>query len=179
MKVRFDATLDDFIDIGLRSSGPKRQRIIGGIVAGLVVGGLLANLGYQITGEIFVFGTIFAAGFIGTFAGLVRLPKKNLETFYRKRFGIIDSVPYEVDISDEGFRASAFGQTSLSDWKLLEDIFETDDAIYFRNTFGMYAAVRKRGFADHEEMNEFLVLARRYWSDATVPKPPSFEESNY
>jgi hypothetical protein len=115
---------------------------------------------------------------VGTFLGLVGLPKKNLEVFYAKRIGITSPVPYEVEISENGLRCSAQGQTTTSDWKIVEDLIETDNAIYFRNKFGIYVAVRKRGFIDDEEMKEFLALARRYWSDATVPQPPSFEEAN-
>ena len=88
-----------------------------------------------------------------------------------------DAVPYEVEILDEGLRNSALGQTTVSNWKLIEDMIETDEAIYFRNKFGLYSAVRKRGFASDEEMKDFLALAKQYWADATLPKPPTFEDA--
>jgi MFS family permease len=178
MKVRFDATLEDFVDVGLRSSGPRRQVYMVGIAAGLIIGGLIANVAYAIMNSRLLFGIGFAAGFIIFFVTLVRLPKRNLIIFYRKRIGITGPVPYEVEICEAGLTCNGLGMMVISAWKIIENIEETDDAIYFRNKFGLYAAVRKRGFANEEEMKEFLDLAKHYWSEAAVPRPPNFENSN-
>jgi hypothetical protein len=66
------------------------------------------------------------------------------------------------------------GQTVMQEWNVVESIEETDDAIYFRNKFGLYCAARKRGFNSDAEMKDFLDLAKSYWSRAAVPEPPTF-----
>ena len=84
-------------------------------------------------------------------------------------------VPTEVEINEDGVLTRCMGQTFMQEWETIENIEETNDAIYFRNKFGMYCSARKRGFGSEDEMKEFLDLAKHYWSQATVPEPPNFE----
>ena len=63
--------------------------------------------------------------------------------------------PTEIEINQAGVTCRCLGQTTTQEWNIIEHIEETADAIYFRDKFGVYCSVRKRGFSSEDETQEF------------------------
>jgi len=178
MKVRFDATLEDYVDVGKRSAGSRFRVYVFAVFSSLLVGGLIAELMYLMFRDWLITVMIVSVTVSVTIVTTIAQQESNMRAFFKKRVKLTLPISTEFEITQAELTSRALGQTVSQEWKVIENIEETDDAIYFRNIFGLYTAVRKRGFADDEELTEFLTLAKSYWSDATIPKPPSFEEAN-
>jgi hypothetical protein len=175
MKVNFDATVEDFVDVHKRSAGNNLLSYLIMAVVTLVVSGTAGGLMYLIFRDWLVSAILVTVSLtVGGFA-LASVQEQNIRAFLRKRLKLNAPVPTEVEINESGVLTRCMGQTVIQEWKVIENIEETNDAIYFRNTFGLYCSARKRGFSSEDEMKEFLDLAKHYWSRATVPEPPAFE----
>lgn len=175
MKVSFDATFEDFVDVNKRSVGTNLSQYL--LMAAVTVGvcataGGLMFLIFQdwLVSAIAVTVSMIVGGF-----SLASVPEQNIRVFLRKRLKVNAPVPTEVEINETGVSTRCMGQTVIQEWKMIANIEETDEAIYFRNTFGLYCSARKRGFSSEDEMKEFMELAKSYWSQAAVPDPPNFE----
>ncbi|MEP6788943.1 MAG: YcxB family protein [Acidobacteriota bacterium] len=175
MKVNFDATLEDFVDVQKRSMNRGLRIYVTKAIIALISTAMLGGFMYFIFGDRLAAGLGAALGlFVGVF-GLIRGQDRNIRAFIKERLKSNGPVPTEVEINDSGLTIRCLGQTVIQEWKLIENIEETDDAIYFRNKYGAYCAARKRGFGSEDEKKEFLDLAKHYWNQATVPEPPNFE----
>jgi hypothetical protein len=107
-----------------------------------------------------------------------RLSQRRARKIYQDTYRVTKPVPVEVEITENGLSFRQFGITTIYDWNTVRIAEETDDAIYFRVPPGHLSAVRKRAFDSDAQKDEFLEMVNQYWSEAVVPRPPSFENSN-
>ena len=173
MTVHFEATLEDYVDVHRRSAGPRLRVYLYSAFVSLLIGGLISFTLYLIFRDWLVTIMIATVTVAVTTATMISLPERNIREFLVKRIKLKSPVPTEFEITPAALTTSALGQTVTQQWKLIENIEETADAIYFRNVFGLYTAVRKRAFQSDEDMKQFLDLAREYWSAAILPPPPT------
>src|SRR5438270_3040218 len=146
MKVNFDATVEDFVDVHKRSVGRNFRLYLTMAIVALALSGAVGGLMYLVFGDWLATALGATLGLVAGGFGLVRGQDQNIREFLRKRLKINGPVPTEVEIDESGVTTRCLGQTSIQEWKMIENIEETKDAIYFRNKFGMYCSARKRGF---------------------------------
>ncbi|MEP6848763.1 MAG: YcxB family protein [Acidobacteriota bacterium] len=165
MKVHFDATLDDFVDITLRAF-PQPNIFI--IVFSALSSGLTVGIVIQ-----FFFGSLVYSGIIGlagaAYMGIANhnIAERKTRKLFTEKYGIKGPVPIDVRITDSGISFRQQGTTTIHDWETVKSIEETDDAIYFKIQFGGYSAVRKRAFANDNQIKEFLDLVNSYLTSAS------------
>jgi hypothetical protein len=166
MKVKFDATFEDFVDVSLRSAQPSWISYVVILIAIVGCSGAISVLLHWAFESWFVtLGAAIGGCIAGAYA-LIEAPDRSVRNHLKKQVDPETSVPTEVEISEIGVSTKCLGHSLVQEWSTIERIEETDDAIYFRNKFGQYCSARKRGFASKEEMNEFLKLART-WHEQT------------
>jgi hypothetical protein len=166
MKVTFEATLDDFVDVMVRSN-PRTQewyaRLILSVIANAVLGVIVSQYLWNNWTLSSIMGLVLATYIPAANYNIVERRARNL---YRNTYRIHGPVQVDVEVTERGLSIKQFGMTTIYDWNTVRLQEETDDAIYFRAAFGNLCAVRKRAFASEAEKNEFIELANRYWSEA-------------
>jgi hypothetical protein len=166
MKVTFQATLDDFVDIAMRSSSHRLgvNFYVSLAFISIGVGVVIAVPTYLITRSLWA--TVIM--FIAAPSGIIIYNLGNREDVIRRAFAKqgIGPMFVTVEITGEGIAfqqlAGDDSESSFHPWSAYESIEETLDAIYFKRKNGFYSAVRKRGFTSEEEKNEFLNLVNKY-----------------
>jgi hypothetical protein len=166
MRVEFNITLDDCVDVELRALARNRVtrlwRWEGSILAGFLGGAALF---------LFIpesFGVKLAFGALGLIAGVVIFPlfyqrniERKLRRYYRDQLGPEDSFPVQVQLCPGGLRVKQRGVESTLDWATVEGIEERHDSVDFLILHGRILAVRKRAFSSADAMGEFVGLAQR------------------
>jgi len=175
MKVAYDAILDDFVDVHKRSVGRNLRLYVTMAIVAVALSAMVGGLMYLFLGDWLAVGLGATLGLVAGGFAIVRGQDDNIRTYLKKRFNLYVPVPTEVEINEIGVSTRCLGQIVTYEWKVVENIEETKDAIYFRNKYGLYCSVRNRGFGSEDEKKEFFDLAKHYWSQATVPDPPNFE----
>ncbi len=168
MKLIFDATLEDYVDVSVRSSPLTQEYYV--MLAFSILGNTILSgfIAYCVWANIYL-TSIFAVGGIAyVVAANYNIRERRARKLYRDTYRIKEAVPVEVEVSDAGLSFRQFGATIINDWNTVRVEEETDDAIYFRVALGQLCAVRKRAFATEAEKSEFLTLVNRYWSEATA-----------
>lgn len=162
MIVRFDATFEDFVDVCKRSQQDSSFSYLVLMFVVVVCSASLGGLIHWLFQSWLV--TIVAAlsGCVAGAYGIIESREKLYRDHLQKQVDPNTPVPTEVEISEKGVSASCLGHTLVQEWSTIDQIEETDDAIYFRNKFGQYCSARKRGFASDDELSEFLRLARTW-----------------
>ena len=162
MKVRFDATFDDFVDVCKRSQETSWYSYVALLFVVVACSASLAGLIHWIFQSWLV--TIVAAlsGCVAGAYSIIESREKVFRDHLKKQVDQNTPIPTEVEISEKGVSTSCLGHTLVQEWSTIDLIEETDDSIYFRNKFGQYCSARKRGFASDDEMSEFLKLARTW-----------------
>ena|SRR5215468_2326555 len=166
MKVTFQTTADDFVDIAMRIRTRKvdlnyfLNLALTAIGAGALCGGPIYYIArvWQPTVIAFVAAAagilIYNYGWRERYIRDVYTKKKYLPAFVT------------VEITDEGIsfdqRTGKHRELFFRPWDAIESIQETPDAIYFKRKNGMHSAVRKRGFESDEQAKEFLDQAHQY-----------------
>jgi hypothetical protein len=180
MKVSFQATLDDYIDIAMRSAGSRHVYYQSLVFVAIGVGTVAGGLGYLV-------GRSWTAAAIGFALGAVFILIYNygryerfFRKFYSERLPLNEPSLVTAEITPQGItfdqNSGKQGEKIFRTWDTIECIEETFDTIYFVKKGKLYSAVRKRAFANDADMKEFLDLANRYRSEAMVPKPkPTFD----
>lgn len=166
MKVKFDATFEDFVDVSRRSyqaSWTWYSVILFAIAA--IAGAIAVLLHWVFENWLVTIGAAIGGCAAGAHA-MIESPDKAVRNHLKKQVDPDTPVPTEVEISEMGVSTKCLGHSLVQEWSTIDQIEETDDAIYFRNKFGQYCSARKRGFESNEDMNEFLELARS-WHEQT------------
>jgi hypothetical protein len=162
MKVTFDATFEDFVDVCKRSQETSWSSYL---VLVFVVVACSASIAVLVHWIFENWGITILAAVGGCAAGaysLIESRDKLVRDHLKKNLDQNTSVPTEVEVTEMGISTKCLGHTLVQEWSTIDQIEETDDAIYFRNKFGQYCSARKRGFASDEEIREFLKLARSW-----------------
>ncbi|MGH9945702.1 MAG: YcxB family protein [Pyrinomonadaceae bacterium] len=166
MKLRFDATLEDFVDVTVHSIPRSNilsiviSAVVTGVVLGIVIQFLFSNLALAV-----ILGVVLAVYVV---VANYNIRERNARKLFVEKYHVKDSVPIEVEISESGLSFNQQGTTTIHDWNTIELMEETDDAVYFKTKFGGYSAVRKRAFGTDDEMNEFRKIAEHYLKAGTI-----------
>lgn len=173
MIVRFDATIDDLVDVGMRSwanSKTMRQwRWQGAAATGLMLAipayFLLAErtgARLMIAGGAALIGVAF---YLWTYRDNYR---KRLRKLCQEQLGP-DAFTVTVELLDEGIAFSQRGIRSVQQWPRIERVEEEGDALYFVNKDNNCSAVRKRAFESAAMKDEFLRRAENYIQQSRGP----------
>lgn len=162
MKVSFDVTMEDHVDIELRSNPPNRADtfwLIFNIVATAAVGITLSYLLFSsIIGGIIVSAIWIGLNLYMRRGARERIIRDDITSLYAPQW----PVRVDVEVNESGIYFEEFGMTIGMDWDIVESAHEEGDAIYFTNIYGEVSAVRTRAFATDAEKQQFISLIPRY-----------------
>jgi YcxB-like protein len=151
MRVEFDATLDDFVDVTTRCLARSKQirkwrwegLLIIGLIAWLVIYALFPG----------PFANKMSAGFIGAIVAVCiysftdrSTVSHRLRKLYREQIGTDGPVRVQVELTDKGISTKQQNTQIFYEWANVEAVQETDDSIYFFMRGGTATAVRNRAF---------------------------------
>ena len=166
MEVRFDATIDDVVDVALRSSADSKTTRLWRLQS-LAVTALFAGIPVYLlapgTPLMRLIGACYSALFFVAVTLLARKEaKRNLYKMFWKQTAT--DAPFRVTVQplDEGLSFNQRGVRSIYAWSQFERLEESEDALYFFFKNHGCTAVRKRGFESTEMKDEFLKLAESY-----------------
>ena len=174
MRVQFEATLDDLVDVHVRALARSRVargwRWEGSLLCGLLAGiGLFLSL--SVLGDLieWPFEAKLALSIVGAIAGAVVYPfsyrrtiAHRLRKYCREQIGAELPFTVEVELHLEGVRVKQLGADITFEWASVEDIQEREDSVDIVTRHGGMVAVRRRAFDSFGAMEEFVDLARRY-----------------
>jgi hypothetical protein len=179
MKVEFNYTIEDMVDVQLRllksSRAARAWRWRDLVMTSLLTGAFLfAVIPEGITGRIIM-------GSIGLLLGGVLYPilneitvKRRLRNWCEEHVGSDKTFTCEVELTQSGIHTKSNGTQIIYAWENLKDIKETEDSvdIYFEK--GGLLAVRNRAFASPDEHRRFIDLTKQYSQIADkTPHPNS------
>lgn len=167
MKVKFDFTLEDLVDVSQRSLARSRVarswRWQGYAVAGLI-GGLL--------GLVLVPGSGWTKLLIGAAAALLFVvyyhftqkssQNRKLLEYMRENHGGDGPFTCEVELTESGLITTQMGTRIKREWRNVKGIEEASDAVEIALNEGLLV-VRDRAFHSAAEKQQFIALARRYF----------------
>ena len=174
MKVHFDFTVDDMVDVTERATGRsalvrswrwRSTAIACGVTALAVYLLSPGSEGFR------VFAACIAIGLGLTFfpSSTERARRSRLRRFLRERLGGDGPFRCEVELKPEGVAVSQAGTQALRDWSTIVSIEEGPDAVELVPRGAGSLVVRNRAFASPAERAEFIRLARSY----IAGRPPS------
>lgn len=165
MRVEFNVTIDDFVDISTRLS--SRSKVIRtwrwrGLVLTFFltgVGGFVITPG-STTAKLTVALVLAAATTIFCVMTYGRSHAKRLRKLYREQMEINGPVKVEVEATEINITVKQMGTQITYEWSNVRSIEEREDSIDLFMRDGGGIAVRKRGFGSSEEKEEFLKLCK-------------------
>jgi hypothetical protein len=172
MRVQFEFTLDDVVDVQLRvlkrSRAARAWRLRDLVATALLSGVLLFAI---IPGET---STRLIVGILGLILGAVFYPIVNESTVKRRLMKLLqenagpDSVSIcEVELSDSGVHARQNGMEIIYRWENVKEVKETRDSVDIYAEKGGLVVVRKRAFnGSAEQEQHFIELATQYVNKA-------------
>jgi hypothetical protein len=182
MRVEFDATLDDLVDVHLRLLA--RSRVArgwcwsGSIATGLVAGSGLLILIPELFSplampwEVEITLAILLAVLGGIVAAAIypsvyrRIVATRLRRYCREQLRSDAPFTVEVQLLPGGIRAQQLGTEIACDWANVKAIEEGEDSVDFVVRSGGIIAVQDRAFASSTARREFVELARHYRDEA-------------
>jgi hypothetical protein len=169
MQVQFDATIDDVVDVTMRSlAGSKtvrRWRWQGSAILGLLVGVSVYLIQTGSSVRKLVAGVlVFLLITIANLAGYKSSHRKRVRKLLKEQMGGEGPFRVRVELSESGITFDQQQTQQRHDWSSIERYEETDDAIYFVRSDRGVMAVRKRAFESQASKEEFLGFARRHIS---------------
>lgn len=165
MIVEFDASIDDFVDVAVRSltdSKGVRTWHWQGLLTTALLAGLPAYILFSGTTAV----RLAIAGGFGLAAAGVHLWTSResfnarMQKLYREQLGTDGPVRVKAELTDEGVSISQRSTHTMFEWSTIKEIEESDDAIYFHTRDNHCFAVRIRGFDSTESKNQFVKLAK-------------------
>lgn|SRR6266545_4896214 len=167
MQVQFDATIDDFVDVTLRSvAGSKALRawrwegaitfasLIGLSMYLILPGSTVAKLVAGVLAFVFI---IFVS--LATYKNSYQ---KRVRKLAKEQIGTEGPVRVQVELTESGIKFDQLKTQYIYDWSTIERYEETDDAIYFCKRDRSVLAVRKRAFESQESKDQFIEFAKKY-----------------
>jgi hypothetical protein len=162
MKVKFNASLDDFVAAGKRLKAYSTYNkkflsfcaVLAGAAAGIVTYLIFGNWGAVLCSIV--------GGFCSVFLINPDPLARTLKKSYRKTYGIKEPVETEMEISGAGIAYRQFDKRAVFQWSEVEKIEETDRMIYFHTQPDYVIFVPKRSFASDAEKAGFVKLAEGF-----------------
>lgn len=167
MKVSFEATFEDFVDVSMRTvknskeynSAQKNVRIVASIIVGIIV--------FAIVPSTFLGKLIF--GVFGSFLMLLIYPsiyqrsfEKRIRNHCRDQMGTNDSFLVEIELNAQGFTCKQLKTQITYDWSAVQDIQGTPDRVDFIIQNGGITTVRAKAFETPDQQEKFIELANKY-----------------
>lgn len=173
MKVSFQLTLDEMVDVTERTTA--RSRVARGLRwrANLAGSAASAIIAFVLLGGS-VPQRMFWAAVIAVLGGLLCMPiestmrRSHLRKYLREQLGGKGPFTCEVELTPGGLVVAQTGTRGTRDWSSVSKIEDTPDGIEFIARGGRTFVVRNRAFASPESRGEFLRLARSYAAPARV-----------
>ena len=169
MKVRFEFTIDDLIDVGERSLSASRvvtklrrtAVVVWALFAGVVFWAILP-----------LSPTFRIAAAVGAAAGAAlfypgfrkKEVHRRLREVWRERLAGDGPFVCEVELDDAGVTTEQLGTKTSQPWRVVASVAEKPDSVEIATEKGGLVVVRDRAFASPEEKSRFLEFARaRLW----------------
>ncbi|HZM89559.1 MAG TPA: YcxB family protein [Blastocatellia bacterium] len=175
MIVQFDATINDFVDVSIRSHAKSKTLRLWRLQGALITALLTALSVYILAPLSSLVGAAVAcvSGVIVFGVGLMTAEQEfrhRLHKLYREQIGS-DKFPVRVTVEllDEGLSFNQMGAWTRYEWARIERMEESDDALYFFYKDLTCSAVRKRGFESVAIKDEFLKRAEGYIQESRGP----------
>ena len=170
MRIQFEATLDDYIDVHeclmARSKVARSWQLQGAaataLLSGLIAGIIVFVLSRTVEGG--MISAIIAAIASAAISGILHrnTVKRRMYKYWREQFGDRTSFPVEMEITESGIRTSQLGTQMIFEWANVEEVKETKDTIQFYMRSGGGVFVRKRAFESTEDEQQFIKYTQRY-----------------
>src|ERR1041385_540733 len=167
MVVRFEATVDDVVDVSIRtwshSKARRSWRLQGVVMTAVILGGLAylllrQDIVIRLT-IAFVIAALGAAFYLATYEDSYR---KRARKLVREQMAGDSRLEVTVELLDKGLVFNQRGTTVIQEWSRIDRVEEADDALYFYGQGGICSAVRKRAFESQAMKDEFLKRANEY-----------------
>lgn len=167
MKVEFDYTIEDMVDVHMRvlkrSRAARAWRWRDLVMTSLFTGAFLfAVIPEEITARIIV-------GILGLLLGAVLYPvvnemtvKRRLRKWCEEHAGTQRTFTCEVELNQSGIHARQNGTQIIYAWENVTEIKETEDSVDIYSEKGGLVVVRKRAFTSPGEHQRFVELAKQY-----------------
>jgi hypothetical protein len=164
MRVGFEATLDDVMDVQLRCLAPSATHRglvrAGAIATGFLTGLVLAWIAPE---DIEIKLLIGAGGFLAAVALFLflypRILNRALRRYCREATGGAESFEVQVELRTDGVWVKQLGNEVVVPWVNVRGIEEREDSIELLARPAGMTAVRKRAFSSAGQMIEFMQLA--------------------
>jgi hypothetical protein len=174
MRVEFDATIKDVVDVAMKSMTASRPTSVQGWIEYIFNSAIAAAFSAMfmyflcaLSNELLQVRLILCT--IAGVASALAWPyffrsatKESLRRRYREMLGSKAPFRVVVEISAKGVLFTQLSAQHLYEWDAIEEIAESPEGIFFRTRFHGIAAVRNRAFATAEMKTEFVEQARRY-----------------
>lgn len=171
MKVQFEFTLDDMVDVAERAL--DKSRLAASLrLRGVAVMVLLAGaLGYLVmagpASHRLAFAVVLGLVVAALYPKALRTARQQrLRRLYRERLGSSGPFTCEVEIAPSGITTSQVGAHTTREWASIAAIEDRGDSIEFVTRGAGTVVVRNRAFRSREEWREFLDTARGYLAQA-------------
>ena len=170
MQVGFEATLDEYVDVNVRSlkrSGAwytqrRNNAIITGVLGVVIVFAILSLTEMPLESRLsFAVLTGIVSGWLAWlfFPGSI---EKRIRDYGRKQMGTCELFRVEVELDAQGIALTQFGNRITRAWSTVRQVQPSEDGIDFRFLNGSIATVRAKAFESSEQQKEFLDLANDY-----------------
>jgi hypothetical protein len=178
MRVQFNYTIEDIVDVQLRllkrSRAARAWRWRDLVMTSLLTGVFLfAVIPEGITGRIIM-------GSIGLLLGAVLYPvlnemtvKRRLRKWYEENAGSDKTFTCEVELNESGIHTKSNGTQIIHAWENVKEIKDTEESVDFYFEKGGLLVVRKRAFTSPGEDQHFIELAKQYLSMSHNPPQPN------
>ena len=165
MKVRYEATLDDFIDVAVRT-WRRQQATLPLWRRDIVVGALLTGaILYMASGPppaqrifIAVIGLPFGAFAYPAFRGFTL--RRNANRLYREWLGGSATAPVEIEPRAQGLWVAQNGAEMLFPWRDVAGVEDSAQDVEISLRYEGVIVVRGRSFVDPADRSAFLTEVR-------------------
>src|SRR5262249_52865198 len=158
MRVRFEATLDDVVDVSLRALARSRVargwRWQGSLAAGVLTGitlfltlSLLDPLGQEPPELKFILTALGAVSTAVIYPFMYRwIVATRLRNYCKEKLGAAAPFTVEVQLDPEAVRVKQLGTEVAIEWASVEEIQEREDSVDIVTRHSEIIAVRRRAF---------------------------------
>lgn len=172
IKVAFDYTLDELVEVTLRSQrktktyqrGVQRAILLAG-VATFVLVYLLIRDEFWVRIAIGVVGALVS---MGLNLWLVRkVGARRLKKYYRELIPDQWPIHLEIELNENGVVASERDSTTELQWSRIAKVEEANRAVEFTTREGKLFVLRARAFQSEEEKQQFIHFAKQHIQPST------------
>jgi len=167
VKIAFDFTVDDMVDVAERAAERSstvrgigsQTRLVSSIIAAAIVFLLIpGDPVWRLLGA-GVAAAVCAWMYPSDYR---KLHRKRLRQHFIEQFGGEGPFRCEVELTPQGLAVTQAGAQIVREWKSITAVLDTGDSIEFVARGSGSLVVRNRAFQSQSEHAEFLRLARSY-----------------